>query len=67
MPRQSTPLTDDVAARRVDAHGHPIGATGPILTTHLMHSMKHDGLRRGMVALCIVGGQGIALAVEMMG
>ena len=47
------------------AHGHPIGATGAVLTTHLLHSMKRDGLKRGIVALCIGGGQGIALAIEM--
>ena len=46
------------------AHGHPIGATGAILTTRLLHSMRRDGLRRGIVTLCIGGGQGIALALE---
>ncbi len=46
------------------AHGHPIGATGAILTTRLIHSMRRDGLRRGVVTLCIGGGQGIALALE---
>lgn len=48
------------------AHGHPIGATGAILTTRLLHAMKRDGLRKGMVTLCIGGGQGIALALEMI-
>jgi acetyl-CoA C-acetyltransferase len=46
------------------AHGHPIGATGALLTTRLLHSMKRDGLKRGVVTLCIGGGQGIALALE---
>jgi acetyl-CoA C-acetyltransferase len=46
------------------AHGHPIGATGAILTTKLIHSMRRDGLKRGIVTLCIGGGQGIALAIE---
>jgi len=46
------------------ALGHPIGATGAILTTRLLHSMARDGLRRGLVALCIGGGQGIALLLE---
>jgi acetyl-CoA C-acetyltransferase len=45
------------------AHGHPIGATGAVLTTRILHSMKRDGLRRGVVTLCIGGGQGIALAL----
>jgi len=48
------------------AHGHPIGATGAILTVRLLHSMKRDGLSRGMVTLCIGGGQGIALALELV-
>jgi acetyl-CoA C-acetyltransferase len=42
------------------AHGHPIGATGAVLTTRLIHSMRRDGLKRGIVTLCIGGGQGIA-------
>ncbi len=46
------------------AHGHPIGATGAILTTRLVYSMQRDGLKRGLVTLCIGGGQGIALALE---
>ncbi len=46
------------------AHGHPIGATGAVLTTRLLHSMRRDGIDRGVVTLCIGGGQGIALALE---
>jgi acetyl-CoA C-acetyltransferase len=48
------------------AHGHPIGATGAVLTTKLIHSMCRDGLTRGLVTLCIGGGQGIALAIETL-
>jgi acetyl-CoA C-acetyltransferase len=48
------------------AHGHPIGATGAVLTTKLIHSMRRDGLKRGIVTLCIGGGQGIALAIETL-
>jgi acetyl-CoA C-acetyltransferase len=59
-------LSDDIV--NVDggavAHGHPIGATGAVLTTKLIHSMRRDGLKRGLVTLCIGGGQGIALAIE---
>ena len=46
------------------AHGHPIGATGAVLVTRLLHAMKRDGLKKGMVTLCIGGGQGIAVALE---
>jgi acetyl-CoA C-acetyltransferase len=48
------------------AHGHPIGATGAVLTARLLHSMKRDHIRRGMVTLCIGGGQGIALVLEVL-
>jgi len=48
------------------AHGHPISATGAVLTTRLLHSMQRDGIKKGVVTLCIGGGQGIALAVEAM-
>jgi acetyl-CoA C-acetyltransferase len=48
------------------AHGHAIGATGAVLTTRLIHSMRRDGLRRGVVTMCIGGGQGIALALEIV-
>jgi acetyl-CoA acetyltransferase len=48
------------------AHGHPIGATGAVLTTKLIHWMRRDGLTRGLVTLCIGGGQGIALAIEAL-
>lgn len=48
------------------AHSHPIGATGAVPTTRLAHSMQRDGLKRGIVTLCIGGGQGIALALETL-
>lgn len=48
------------------AHGHPIGATGAVLTTRLLHSMQRDGIHRGLVTLCIGGGQGIALLLERL-
>jgi acetyl-CoA C-acetyltransferase len=46
------------------AHGHPIGATGALQTTRLLHSMARDGIVRGVVTMCIGGGQGIALCLE---
>ena len=46
------------------AHGHPIGATGAVLTARLLHSMARDDIRRGLVTLCIGRGQGIALLLE---
>jgi acetyl-CoA C-acetyltransferase len=46
------------------AHGHPIGATGAVIATRLLRSMRRDGVKRGVVTLCIGGGQGIALALK---
>lgn len=46
------------------AHGHPIGATGAVLTVRLLHAMRRGAAKRGVVTLCIGGGQGIALALE---
>jgi acetyl-CoA acetyltransferase len=59
-------LSEDIVnvEGRAIAHSHPIGATGAVLTTRLLHSMQRDGLKRGVVTLCIGGGQGIALALE---
>jgi len=48
------------------AHGHPIGATGAVLTTRLLHSMARDSIKRGVVTLCIGGGQGIALTLQAL-
>lgn len=46
------------------AHGHPIGATGAVLIVRLAHALARTGGQRGIVSLCIGGGQGIALALE---
>jgi len=44
--------------------GHPIGCTGARLTVTIIHEMKRSNLRRGLVTLCIGGGQGMAMVVE---
>lgn len=49
------------------ALGHPIGATGAILTVKLMHEMERRGARFGLVTACIGGGQGIATIFENLG
>ncbi len=46
------------------ALGHPIGATGAILTVKLMYELERTGGRFGIVSLCIGGGQGIATIFE---
>jgi acetyl-CoA C-acetyltransferase len=46
------------------ALGHPIGATGAILTVKLMHALERLDLHRGIVTMCIGGGQGLAAVFE---
>ncbi|RWR28253.1 acetyl-CoA C-acyltransferase [Sinirhodobacter populi] len=46
------------------ALGHPIGATGAILTVKALYHLERTGGRRGLITMCIGGGQGIALAIE---
>ena len=47
------------------AIGHPIGASGARIFTTLIHEMKKRKSKRGIATLCIGGGQGCAVAVEM--
>ncbi|MCI0849694.1 MAG: thiolase family protein [Chloroflexi bacterium] len=49
------------------AMGHPVGATGAILTVKLMYEMERRQSRFGLVSLCIGGGQGIASIFERVG
>jgi acetyl-CoA C-acetyltransferase len=46
------------------ALGHPIGATGAILTVKLMYELERRQGRFGLVSLCVGGGQGIASIFE---
>jgi len=48
------------------ALGHPIGATGARIITTLIYALKKRGLKRGVAALCIGGGEGTALALEVL-
>ena len=47
------------------ALGHPIGASGARVLTTLLYALKHRGGKRGIATLCLGGGNGVALAVEM--
>jgi acetyl-CoA C-acetyltransferase len=49
------------------ALGHPIGATGAILTLKCLAELERTKTRYGLITMCIGGGQGIALAVERIG
>ena len=47
------------------ALGHPVGATGGRLILTLLHELRRQGLQRGLATLCIGGGQGAALVLEV--
>ncbi|RKJ54596.1 acetyl-CoA C-acyltransferase, partial [Butyricicoccus sp. 1XD8-22] len=48
------------------ALGHPLGATGAILTLKLIHELKRQGLKYGVVTMCIGGGMGAAGVFELL-
>lgn len=62
--------TLDQARLNVDggaiALGHPVGASGARIVLHLLKALQARGLKRGMAAICIGGGQGGAMLVETL-
>ncbi len=46
------------------ALGHPIGASGARIMVTLLHALEARGLKRGVAAICIGGGEGTAIAIE---
>lgn len=48
------------------ALGHPIGAAGARILTTLLYALKHRGFKKGVAALCLGGGDAVAMAVEMV-
>ncbi|MCB1343540.1 MAG: acetyl-CoA C-acyltransferase family protein [Pseudooceanicola sp.] len=48
------------------ALGHPVGATGALITVKALYELERTGGRRGLITMCIGGGQGIALAIERL-
>ena len=48
------------------ALGHPVGATGAIVTVKALYELQRTGGRYGLITMCIGGGQGIALAIERL-
>jgi acetyl-CoA acetyltransferase len=49
------------------ALGHPLGATGAILTLTCAYALRRKKQRYGLVTMCIGGGQGNALVIESLG
>jgi acetyl-CoA C-acetyltransferase len=48
------------------ALGHPLGASGARLLVTLIHALRRRDLRRGVAALCLGGGEAVAMAIEIM-
>ena len=48
------------------AMGHPLGASGARIIVTLLRAMQTHGVDRGMAAVCIGGGEGTAIGLEMM-
>jgi len=48
------------------ALGHPVGATGAIITIKALYELQRTGGKRALITMCIGGGQGIALAIETL-
>ncbi len=48
------------------ALGHPIGASGARILTTLLYSLRRQGKKRGIATLCLGGGNGVAMAVELL-
>jgi len=48
------------------AHGHPLGATGAVLMTKLVHELRRDGGRYGLQTMCIGHGMGTATVLERL-
>ena len=48
------------------ALGHPIGASGSRIIVTLLNALETRGLKRGIAAICIGGGEGTAIAIELV-
>jgi acetyl-CoA C-acetyltransferase len=48
------------------ALGHAIGSSGSRVLTTLLYALRHRHLKRGIATLCLGGGNGVALAIELM-
>lgn len=59
-PEKVNPMGNAIAL------GHPLGATGAVLTLTCAYALRRKGERYGLVTMCIGGGQGIALVLESM-
>ena len=61
LPREKTNVDGGAIAL-----GHPLGASGARIVTHLLYELRRRKSRYGLGAACIGGGQGIAVIVESL-
>jgi len=61
----------DIPREKINIHGgacslgHPIGSSGSRIVVTLVHALQQHGLKRGIAAICIGGGEGAAIAIEL--
>jgi acetyl-CoA C-acetyltransferase len=62
----------NIPAEKVNVHGgalvlgHPLGASGARVVVTLLHALERHNLQKGIAALCIGGGEGVAIAIELI-
>ncbi|NKB47546.1 MAG: acetyl-CoA C-acetyltransferase, partial [Legionellales bacterium] len=62
----------NLSADQVNIHGgacalgHPVGASGARIVVSLLHALQHHQLQRGIAAICLAGGEALALAIERL-
>lgn len=61
-----------IPTKKVNIHGgalvlgHPLGASGARVIVTLLHALERHNLKKGIAALCIGGGEGVAIAIELI-
>ncbi len=74
LPRRCSPCSKDVPipAEKLNVNGgaialgHPIGCTGARMVVTLLHELQRRGKKRGLATLCVSGGMGMAMAIELL-
>lgn len=62
----------NIPAEKINIHGgalvlgHPLGASGARVVVTLMHALLRTGQKKGLAALCIGGGEGVAITIEII-
>lgn len=62
----------NIPTEKVNIHGgalvlgHPLGASGARVVVTLLHALEHHNFKKGVAALCVGGGEGVAIAIELL-